>query len=91
MRPYFLYISDNEAPDLGTCPASQTLTRGHVVATWQNPKATDNSGQTPVVTCSSPSGSKFELGRTSVTCTATDDSDNTDTCSFYIDTSCKFS
>ena len=87
-RPYFS-ISDKEAPTIGTCPTSRS-SRGHVVVTWQNPAATDNSGQVPGVNCSPSSGSNFTLGDTSVTCTATDGSGNTDTCSFNINTRCKF-
>ena len=64
---------------------NQSLTTsGYVVATWQDPTATDNSGEVPKVTCSPPSGSTFTLGHTAVTCEAKDNSGNIDRCSFQI-------
>lgn len=46
--------------------------------------ATDNVDPAPIVTCSPPSGSGFPVGTTLVTCTATDNSGNSATCSFNV-------
>jgi hypothetical protein len=50
---------------------------------WNTPAATDNCGIARVE-CVPPSGSGFAIGATTVTCTATDTSGNTDTCSFTV-------
>lgn len=44
--------------------------------------ATDNLDPSPVVTCAPPSGSVFEIGDTTVNCTATDSNGNTATGAF---------
>jgi hypothetical protein len=62
-----------------TCPFTNTL-----IVTYTTPIATDNCGPAPTVTCTPPSGSIFPAGTTTVTCTATDSSGNTATCSFPI-------
>jgi hypothetical protein len=46
--------------------------------------ATDNVDASDPVTCHPASGSRFALGRTRVTCSATDSSDNTGTASFTV-------
>jgi hypothetical protein len=46
--------------------------------------ATDNCDPDPQVLCSPSSGSTFPIGDTIVMCTATDNSDNTDSCTFTI-------
>lgn len=69
------------------CPANITTTTATInslcaVATF-SPVASDTCpGVTPV--CSPPSGSCFSVGTTTVTCTATDASGNTATCSFFV-------
>ena len=78
-------VSDYEAPQLVGCPASQVLASGD----W-NITATDNSGTVPQVSCNPPLGSTFTPGPTWVTCTASDDSGNNDTCNFDVYISCKF-
>jgi hypothetical protein len=80
-------VNDTEAPVI-TCPPSQTAcaTPGSMgtVVSYPAPTATDNcSGVT--VACVPPSGSTIPPGTTTVTCTATDASGNTATCSFTID------
>ena len=46
--------------------------------------ATDAIDPNPVVTCAPPSGSKFPVGTTAVTCTATDSSGNSATARFNV-------
>jgi len=55
------------------------------VATYPPPVATDNCPGV-MTSCTPPSGSSFSLGTTTVTCTATDTSGNTATCSFTVST-----
>ena len=50
--------------------------------------ATDNCGLDPKVACSSSSGTRFPLGRTEVTCSATDESGNLATCTFDVLVTC---
>ncbi|XP_070547324.1 hyalin-like [Ptychodera flava] len=54
------------------------------VVTWHDPQASDNSGVSPVVTKTFSPGSKFPIGSTSVTYTATDGSGNNATCDFTV-------
>ena len=61
-----------------TCPISSTAT-----VTFPAPTVSDNCpGATSV--CTPPSGSILPVGTTTVTCTATDTSGNTATCSFTV-------
>jgi hypothetical protein len=60
------------------CPAPTST-----VVTFPPPTASDNCPGVTVV-CVPPSGSPFPVGTTTVTCTATDASGNTATCSFTI-------
>jgi hypothetical protein len=61
-----------------TCPASNTTT-----ITYPPPTASDNCPGVTVA-CVPPSGTVFPTGTTTVTCTATDASGNTATCSFTV-------
>ena len=45
------------------------------VVTYTPPTATDEGGESPVVTCDPASGSTFPVGTTTVTCTASDSDD----------------
>ncbi len=51
---------------------------------WEEPIATDNSGQIADLTKSHSSGQRFSIGGTTVTYTATDPSDNTVTLTFLV-------
>jgi hypothetical protein len=75
-------------PPLITCPTNVTAKTPNpgsmtVVVTYPAPMAEDNCSIQSVV-CAPPSGSAFPLGSTTVTCTATDPSGNTATCSFTV-------
>jgi len=54
-----------------------------VIVNYPPPVVTDNCPGVGVV-CTPPSGSCFPLGTTTVTCTATDTSGNTATCTFKV-------
>ncbi|HKP12531.1 MAG TPA: HYR domain-containing protein [Blastocatellia bacterium] len=80
-------VNDTQPPTI-TCPANVTAVTpvvggGSTVVTYPPPTASDNC---PGVTaaCVPPSGSVFPVGTSSVTCTATDASGNTATCSFSV-------
>ena len=81
-------VNDTQAPSI-TCPANLAVvgpTPGSgAVATYPPPVATDNCPGV-MTSCTPPSGSSFSLGTTTVTCTATDTSGNTATCSFTVST-----
>ena len=52
--------------------------------------ATDVHDPDPTVDCVPPSGSTFPIGETLVTCTATDDADNSSLCTFTVTVDCAF-
>lgn len=78
-------VTDNQNPVV-TCPGNQTLTAGAncSASTSYNATATDNCPGVGAPTCVPPSGTSFPLGTTTVTCTATDASDNPGSCSFTV-------
>ena len=80
-------VLDLEKPVLGSCPANIVKSTDpgmcSAVVTFPTPSATDNCpGVT--VSCSPASGSTFQKGTTTVTCTATDSSGNKSMCSFTV-------
>ena len=84
-------VNDTQPPTI-TCPANVTaVTDQNCTAaacqtvTFPPPVATDNCPGVTVV-CTPPAGSCFPVGVATVTCTATDTSGNTATCSFTIST-----
>ena len=87
---YVFYASfiDNENPVI-SCPANQTnIVDRHNYNTsiqWDNPSATDNSGDIPTIECNPSNGIIFDKASTPVICTAHDDYGNVANCSFYID------
>ncbi len=80
-------VNDTQPPTI-VCPPNVTAVTPvpgapSAVVTYPNPTVTDNC---PMATfaCVPPSGSTFNVGTTTVTCTATDMSGNTATCSFTV-------
>jgi ankyrin repeat protein len=69
-----------------SCPAGQTVKseRGKATAviTYQEASATTRraNAPAPATRCTPPSGSEFPIGRTIMTCTATDDFNRSDSC-----------
>lgn len=84
-------VIDKEAPII-TCPQNINRTvpfcDGGAIVNFPAPLVTDNC---PMVsyTCSHQSGSFFPCGKTTVTCTATDMSNNTSTCTFDVNINCQ--
>src|SRR5205814_1077384 len=79
-------VNDTEIPAI-TCPANitQNTTAGActAVVSWTAPTASDNCALASVV-CAPASGSTFNKGVATVTCTATDTSGNTNACTFTV-------
>ncbi len=79
-------VDDTQAPVI-TCPADMTVSNDtdscNAVVTWADPVVTDNCPN-PAVTCSPSSGSIFDVGTTTVTCTVEDASGNTADCTFSV-------
>lgn len=79
-------VNDTQPPTI-SCPASVTKSNDQdkcsAVVNYASPTVADNC---PGVTssCTPASGTAFALGTTTVTCTATDESNNTATCSFTV-------
>ena len=75
-------VNDMQPPTI-TCPTVvpviANLGSSNTVVNYPGPTANDNCSLGPV-NCSPPSGSRFPVGSTTVTCTATDSSNNTASC-----------
>ncbi|MBI3951712.1 MAG: HYR domain-containing protein [Acidobacteria bacterium] len=83
--PTMVTVVDQTPPTI-TCPANITescgIAGGAVVGFTAT--TTDACDPNPTLTCTPASGSLFPVGTTTVTCTATDDSGNTASCSFMV-------
>ena len=78
---------DKTAPVISNMPSDITLytdTSASLPVTYTNPIATDDSGGAVTLGCSPVSGSMFSLGTSTVTCTATDPSNNSSSKSFSV-------
>lgn len=80
----------DQAPIFSDCP-SENITRNNdsgecgAVVTFPTPSATDEDGSVEVIqTAGLASGSEFPVGTTTVTFSATDEEDNTTTCTFSV-------
>ena len=90
MCSFTVTVVDTQPPTI-TCPANQTVVTDQnvcppppcTVVAFTTPTVTDNCPGATVV-CSPPSGGCLPVGVTTVTCTATDASGNTATCSFGV-------
>ena len=85
IEAYALNPVDTGAPVL-TVPDDITVVAPDAVGTFVSfdVSATDNVDPSPVVVCEPPSTSFFAVGSTTVICTATDASGNSDTASFVV-------
>ena len=89
---FTITVNDTQPPTI-SCPPNQTGVTNQnacpdancLVVNFAPPVASDNCPGV-VVVCNPPSGSCFPVGVTTVTCTATDASGNTATCSFTVTT-----
>jgi hypothetical protein len=80
-------VNDTQAPSI-TCPANITKpadpNQCSAVVTYPPPTVSDNCPGVGTPSCSPASGSTFQVGRTTVTCTVTDASNNSASCSFTV-------
>ena len=80
-------ILDNRYPVIENCPRDQNVTtdNGNPTGTvsWTTPTVSDNDGIVNVTSTHDP-GDTFDIGITTVTYTATDQSLNNVTCSFVV-------
>ncbi|HVM59223.1 MAG TPA: HYR domain-containing protein [Verrucomicrobiae bacterium] len=82
------FIVVDQTPPIITCQSDITNTvdlgESSAVVTFPTPAATDNCSASVTVTCDPASGSIFQLGTRTVTCTAVDAASNTATCTFNV-------
>ena len=82
-----LSFTDIEPPEFKFCPPNQysyTSPGEHTASVfWKNPEAIDNSGDNVSVVCSHSKG-HFQIGQTKIVCEATDQSNNTASCTFNV-------
>jgi hypothetical protein len=82
---FTITVVDDEPPVITDNPdITRTIAGTSVDVAFPLPTATDNSGVPPTVSCSPVSGTSFNLGQTTVTCTATDGSGNQASSSFLV-------
>jgi hypothetical protein len=84
---FTITVSDTQPPTIA-CPANVTAVTpipggSSAVVTFPPPTAADNCAGVTTA-CNPPSGSTFAIGCTVVTCTATDTSGNTASCTFTL-------
>ena len=83
---FTIFVVDQTPPSI-TCPepvVAECTSPDGAVVTFANATATDECDPNVSVISEPPSGALFPLGVTLVTCTATDSSGNTSTCSFDV-------
>src|SRR5437867_2698004 len=79
-----LTVQDTIAPTV-SCPTNLVAcTSSNSAAVLFTTTATDACDSTPTISCTPPSGADFPLGTNTVMCAASDDSANTNTCSFTV-------
>jgi len=81
-------VEDHESPTI-ECPPDMVVDEepadsGGAIVHFATPISTDNCTTEPLVVCTPPSGSWFTNGETVVRCVATDESGNTNECSFTV-------
>lgn len=82
-------VARDTTPPVIQCPTNRIVwlcgtAASSAVVSWPPPVATDNADTSVLIVCSPASGSSFQLGTTTVTCTATDNCTNRTTCTFTV-------
>lgn len=80
-------VNRDTTPPSIQCPTNRvvwTCSSNGTVVTFPLPAASDDTDPKPSVVCVPTSGSMFPVGRTEVTCTATDSCSNTNACVFSV-------
>ena len=84
---FYLLMSDYVPPIFVTCQGNiteTTVNSSSLTITWIDPIATDNTINSPPVSCYPSSGSSFYIGRTEVTCSVFDGFNNVSDCVFVV-------
>ncbi|XP_033099723.1 uncharacterized protein LOC117103263, partial [Anneissia japonica] len=88
---FIVTVTDDQDPETMNCPndimnSTDIMSNTTSGITWIPPTYIDNSGQPVIVTISGSTDppATFPIGETNVTYTATDESGNTDVCSFLV-------
>ncbi|XP_022107711.1 uncharacterized protein LOC110988484 isoform X2 [Acanthaster planci] len=81
---FVIRLQDDISPVVSGCPGVINLPPGTNVASWDEPTATDNSGQVPTVTKTHESGNVFTENVTMVVYTFTDAAGNEALCIFFV-------
>jgi hypothetical protein len=80
-------VNDTQAPTI-TCPANITKNTDpnvcSAVVTYPNPTVSDNCAGVGAPSCNPASGSTFQLGATTVTCSVKDAANNMSSCTFTV-------
>ena len=80
-------VVDTTPPTI-TCPPNKSVPAApgqcQAVVNYSNPTVSDNCAGASLVGCVPPSGTTFQVGTTTVTCTAKDAANNTSSCSFTV-------
>jgi large repetitive protein len=86
-QAFTVTVRDTTPPALQSVPGNRTAeatSAAGASVSFPLPTATDAVDSTPTVTCSPGSGSTFQLGTTTVRCTARDDSNNSSSQTFTV-------
>jgi gliding motility-associated-like protein len=80
-----IIVADTESPSFTNCPESITVSANScdIPVTWSPPTATDNCSISSAH-ASHSSGTRFPIGKTTVTYTAADSNGNSTSCSFEV-------
>ncbi|MEI7513403.1 MAG: HYR domain-containing protein [bacterium] len=82
---FLIIVVDTTPPEVGSASEIDIGTSSSsTVVTYTDPTANDDVDGPVSVTCVPPSGSEFPLGKTTVTCSATDSHGNTGSSSFDV-------
>jgi len=85
---FTITVARDNVPPVIQCPTNRIIwlcgTASTARVSFPLPAATDNADTNVVVSCSPPSNSAFQLGTSTVTCTATDDCTNRTACTFTV-------
>ncbi|XP_030851763.1 uncharacterized protein LOC115928569 [Strongylocentrotus purpuratus] len=83
---FLVTVTDDEAPTLNCSDITSTTDFGLNSSSDVDimPYATDNADADPNVTCSHSSKHEFLIGITTVTCSSTDNAENTGNCTFLV-------
>jgi hypothetical protein len=80
---FIVRVVDTVGPEMANCVDKTVCSTVPIAVTYEDVDALDLCGAASVV-CVPPSGSTFQLGETTVTCTGTDAANNSSQCTFKV-------